>query len=287
MADDAPAAEGTIDVSGDGGCVKKILVAPSDPDDKPPSGVSVRVHYVGTLQSDGSKFDSSRDRGDPFSFKLGAGQVIKGWDQGVASMARGEKSILTCRSDYAYGEQGSPPKIPGGATLDFEVELLDWDEPEPDTTEQRLEAASKRKEEGNELFKASDFVGAAGKYEKAVQYFEYSFGLKDEEKSEVDAIKLPCLLNMAMCQLKTKDFSDAAVSCSKALDIDTHNVKALFRRGKARAEMGDYDIAKADLKEAIKYAPNNKDLRSEFARIKQAEAKALSEEKARAQRMFS
>jgi len=89
-------------------------------------GDEVEVHYVGTLESDGSKFDSSRDRSSPFKFKLGQGQVIKGWDKGVATMKLGEKSILTLRSDYAYGDAGSGAKIPGGATLKFEVELLSW-----------------------------------------------------------------------------------------------------------------------------------------------------------------
>jgi len=111
-----------IDVSGDGGILKKILVEGSGA--LPAKGEEAKVHYVGTLTDGGEKFDSSRDRDDYFKFKLGAGQVIKGWDQGVATMRFGEKCILRCREDYAYGKSGSPPKIPGGATLDFEVELF-------------------------------------------------------------------------------------------------------------------------------------------------------------------
>merc|ERR1711959_146126 len=95
-------------------------------EETPQAGDTVYVHYVGTLESDGSKFDSSRDRDSPFDFKLGQGQVIKGWDEGVATMKLGEKSMFTLRADYGYGESGSPPKIPGGATLKFEVELLRW-----------------------------------------------------------------------------------------------------------------------------------------------------------------
>lgn len=76
----------------------------------------VVVHYTGTLE-DGTKFDSSVDRGDPFEFTLGHSQVIKGWDIGVATMKKGEKVQLKLRQDYAYGESGSPPTIPPGATL--------------------------------------------------------------------------------------------------------------------------------------------------------------------------
>jgi FKBP-type peptidyl-prolyl cis-trans isomerase len=85
-------------------------------------GKSVQVHYTGWLV-DGTKFDSSVG-GSPFTFQLGAGEVIEGWDRGVAGMKVGGKRKLTLPPDLAYGSRGAPPEIPPGATLVFEVELL-------------------------------------------------------------------------------------------------------------------------------------------------------------------
>mmetsp|Transcript_26214 Transcript_26214/g.56873 ORF Transcript_26214/g.56873 Transcript_26214/m.56873 type:complete len:609 (-) Transcript_26214:472-2298(-) len=105
--------------------IEKELLVDSEDFEQPEKGDEVFVHYVGTLE-DGTKFDSSRDRGDLFSFPLGQGRVIKGWDVGVATMKKGEKCILRCKPDYAYGARGSPPTIPPNATLVFEVELFHW-----------------------------------------------------------------------------------------------------------------------------------------------------------------
>ncbi|CAN1767715.1 Peptidyl-prolyl cis-trans isomerase FKBP15-1 [Linum perenne] len=86
-------------------------------------GDRIKVHYRGML-TDGTVFDSSFERGDPFEFELGGGQVIKGWDQGLLGACVGEKRKLKIPSKLGYGAQGSPPKIPGGATLIFDTELI-------------------------------------------------------------------------------------------------------------------------------------------------------------------
>ena len=86
-------------------------------------GDTVEVHYVGTLEN-GKKFDSSRDRGETFSFSLGGGQVIAGWDEGLVGMKIGGIRELTIPPDLAYGAAGAPPTIPPNSTLIFEVELI-------------------------------------------------------------------------------------------------------------------------------------------------------------------
>lgn len=90
----------------------------------PAVGDQLEMHYTGTLASTGDKFDSSRDRGDPFKFQIGVGQVIKGWDEGVIKMSLGERAILRIPAEMGYGARGAGGSIPPNADLVFDVELL-------------------------------------------------------------------------------------------------------------------------------------------------------------------
>ncbi|KAH8032629.1 hypothetical protein HPB51_026082 [Rhipicephalus microplus] len=104
---------------GDGECLEAVGVPSCDANMAlaaagqtfPKTGQTVVVHYTGTL-ADGSKFDSSRDRGKPFKFRIGKGEVIRGWDEGVAQMSVGQRAKLICSPDYAYGAMGHPGIYP-------------------------------------------------------------------------------------------------------------------------------------------------------------------------------
>uniref|UniRef100_A0A670JWI7 peptidylprolyl isomerase n=1 Tax=Podarcis muralis TaxID=64176 RepID=A0A670JWI7_PODMU len=302
-------------------------------------GDKVTVHYSGWLL-DGTKFDSSRDRKDKFSFDFGKGEVIKAWDITVGTMKLGELCQITCKPEYAYGSAGSPPKIPPNATLIFEIELFEfkgkdltddedggiirrirkkgegyskpnegamveievegrhgdrlfdkrelrfevgegenYDLPPgvdkalqkmdkleesvvylkpsygfgsagkpkfqipPDAelqyeiklksfekakeswemnTNEKLEQGSIAKEKGTQYFKEGKYKRAASQYKKIVSWLEHETGLSDAEEAKAESLRLAAHLNLAMCHLKLKEYSQALENCNKVsstLDI--------------------------------------------------------------------
>ncbi|XP_052066110.1 peptidyl-prolyl cis-trans isomerase FKBP4-like isoform X3 [Mytilus californianus] len=366
-----------IDVSleQDGGILKQILHE-GEGEEKPLNGDTVSVHYVGCLD-DGTEFDSSRSRGERFTFELGKGAVIKAWDQGVATMKKGEIARFTCQPEYAYGETGSLPKIPANATLVFEVELFDWKgedvsedkdgsiirsvikkgekysnpndgatvkvkytasyngnvfEKERElefivgegdeqgiipgleqavkkmkqhekskfdikpsqaygakgntefnipgeatlvyevellsfekakeswefSTEEKLEQSEIAKNRGTHYFKKENYSKAKQFYKKVKKYLEYETDLQEENKEKRNSLMLATHLNIAMCEIKLGDFSEAREECNKALELDPKSVKAHFRRATAYFQVHDHESAKADYEKVLEYEPENK-----------------------------
>ena len=209
------------------------------------TGSTVTVHYTGTLFSNGDQFDSSRDRGDKFEFKIGQGQVIKGWDVGVASMKIGERCDLLIHSDYAYGNQGSPPKIPSKATLVFDVELfsVDASTAEMDTLE-RIQSVLALKEDGNVAFKSGDNLGAIKSYTKASESLAKADNLSSEQQAELSQLKIVIHSNLSAVYLKDKQFQKAVESSKRVLESDPLHSKAIYRLSKAKTALGLYEEAK-------------------------------------------
>lgn len=204
-----------IDVKGNGAILKQIITAaPEDAEVCPKSDATVTVHYTGKLL-DGTVFDSSVTRGQPFNFDIGNMAVIRGWDEGVCGMKVGEKALFTIASDYAYGSKGSG-SIPADATLQFEIELLDIVEKDheyPHTNEEKLAAAKVRQEAGNALFKSGKYKKAAAKYDKGTQLLEYFIEAAPEIEEERCVLRATLFGNWALCNLRLKEYADC---CSHA-----------------------------------------------------------------------
>ena len=116
----------TVEVPNTNGRVRKQTIREGTGPMPPPRMTHMKVHYTGTFADTGNEFDSSRARNRPFEFELGVGQVIKCWDVGMATMKKGERAILECPPEFAYGNRGMPPAIPPSSTLLFDVEVLDF-----------------------------------------------------------------------------------------------------------------------------------------------------------------
>uniref|UniRef100_A0A6B2LCP4 peptidylprolyl isomerase n=1 Tax=Arcella intermedia TaxID=1963864 RepID=A0A6B2LCP4_9EUKA len=238
------------------------------PNTIPVSASEVQLHYVGKL-SNGTVFDSSRDRNQPLKFMLDCDQVIKGWDMCVSTMNVGEVVRLVCPPEYGYNE-GCPPDIPANETITFEeMELIATKKP-IDTIEDRIEETNRIKTEGNDFFKKQKYEEAVKSYDKAMDLWKFVFP-NDTDKPKVQEAQLPVLLNMAACQLKLKDWKGAWLSCEKSLDIEPNNVKALFRRGQSYVGQNEFTKAKHDFVAAIKLDPKNRDLRTAYADLKKEE----------------
>ncbi|KAK2956191.1 putative Peptidyl-prolyl cis-trans isomerase FKBP62 [Blattamonas nauphoetae] len=277
--------DGSWDVvpSEPGKVIKRIIKEGTG--ESPKANCQVQVHYTGTL-TDGTKFDSSRDRNEPFEFKLGVGQVIKGWDVGVASMKVGEEADFTLAPDYAYGERGSPPTIPANAVLNFNVELISFHK-EPETPEEKIAFGTERKNDGNKHVKDQAWSKARSEYERGIACVQYLFCPNDDLKQQHAALILALQLNKALCCIKLNDFNGAFTAANEAVNLDGNNAKALYRRGMAQRVLGQYERAKADLTRAISLAPNDKSIRDELQKVNEVEKKKLERERKIAKNMFA
>ncbi|KAG6417218.1 hypothetical protein SASPL_119371 [Salvia splendens] len=263
-------------VTDDKKVVKKILKE-GEGYERPNEGAIVRLKLVGKLQ-DGAVFvkkGHGDNEDDLFEFKTDEDQVIEGLDRAVTTMKKGEVALLTIAPEYGFGATESKQElatVPPNSTLSYEIELVSFDKEKESwdmSTPEKIEAAGKKKEEGNTLFKAGKYARASKRYEKAAKFIEYDTSFTEEEKKQSKALKVSCKLNNAACKLKLKDYKEAEKLCTKVLELESTNVKALYRRAQAYMNMADLDLAEIDIKKALEIDPANRDVKLEYKVLKE------------------
>ncbi|TYJ14839.1 hypothetical protein E1A91_A10G145100v1 [Gossypium mustelinum] len=253
--------------------LKKILKE-GEGYERPDDGTIVQVKFIGKLE-DGKIFVKKGHDDELFEFKIDEEQVIDGLDQAVKTMKKGELALITIQPEYAFGSSESQQElavVPANSTVYYEVEMVSfvkekesWDM----NAQEKIEAAGKKKEEGNALFKAGKYERASKRYEKAFRFIEYDSSFSDEEKQQAKLLKVTCNLNNAACKLKLKDYKKAKKLCTEVLELDDRNVKALYRRAQAYMELVDFDLAEADIKKALEIDPDNRDVKVEYRVLKE------------------
>ncbi|CAN6688486.1 unnamed protein product [Malus baccata var. baccata] len=263
------------EVTDDKKVIKKILKE-GEGYERPNEGAVVKLKLTGKLQ-DGKEFlkKGHVEEDDLFEFKTDEDQVIDGLDRAVRTMKKGEVALLTIAPEYAFGSvefQQELAVVPPNSTVNYEVELVSFEKDKESwdmNTEEKIEAAGKKKEEGNALFKAGKYARASKRYEKAVKYIDYDTSFGEEEKKQAKVLKVACNLNDAACKLKLKDYKQAEKLCTKVLELEGRNVKALYRRAQAYIQLADLDLAELDIKKALEIDPNNRDVKLEYKTLKE------------------
>ncbi|XP_019175212.1 PREDICTED: peptidyl-prolyl cis-trans isomerase FKBP65-like isoform X2 [Ipomoea nil] len=234
----------------------------------------VKVKLMGKLQ-DGTVFVKKGYDEEPFEFTIDEEQVIDGLDKAIKTMKKGEIAVVTIQPEYAFGSSESPQElavVPGNSTVYYEVEMVSFIKDKETwemNTQEKIEAAQAKKEQGNVFFKAGKYEKASKRYEKAVNFIEYDSSFSDEEKQAVTVLKVSCNLNNAACKLKLKDYKEAVKLCTKVLEIDSRSVKALYRRAQAYIQLADLDLAELDIKKALEIDPDNRAVKVEYRMLKE------------------
>ncbi|NP_001131717.1 Peptidyl-prolyl cis-trans isomerase FKBP42 [Zea mays] len=252
---------------------------------KPLKFATCFVHYRAWVQGSSHKFEDTWQEQHPIELVLGKEKKqMSGLGIGVGSMKSGERALLHVGWELGYGKEGSFsfPNVPPMADLVYEVELIGFDDVKEGksrsdmTVEERIAAADRRKIEGNAYFKEKKLEEAMQQYEMAIAYMgdDFMFQLFGKYRDMALAVKNPCHLNMAACLIKLKRFDEAIAQCSIVLTEDESNVKALFRRGKAKSELGQTESAREDFLKAKKYSPEDKEIIREL-RLLAEQDKAL------------
>jgi len=271
--------EEDISPAKDGGIQKKLLIEGDSAGwETPREEAKITVKISGRVL-DGEEFEPEHQ----VEFVIGDEQVGEGVEAAISSLKKGQKARFTLKPQYAFGAQGDAArKIPPNATVVYEIELIDfvkekesWDM----TPEEKMAAAQKRKDDGNELFKVSKFKRAVKKYKKALTFLDAEYGMTDEQKTKAKELKLPLYLNLAACKLSTKEYKEVLEDCKKALELDPNNQKGLLRQAKANLELDEWDEAQKAISRCLELDPSNADAKREKARLNKKIADQAAKDK--------
>ncbi|KAK9673862.1 hypothetical protein RND81_12G194500 [Saponaria officinalis] len=283
------------DVLGDGRLIKRrIRDGRGDfPMDCPLQDSRLRVHYKAMLLDEKKSvfYDTRVDNdGQPLEFSSGEGLVPEGFEMCVRLMLPGEIALVTCPPDYAYDKFPRPADVPAGAFVEWEIELLGFDMMKDWTGldfRNIMGEAENIRCTGNRLFKEGKYELAKAKYEKVLRDFNHVNPQDDEEGKEFLSTRNMLQLNVAACYLKMGDCRKSIEICDKVLDANPVHAKALYRRGMAYMEAGDFDEAKSDFNMIMKVDKSSEaDAKVALQKLKQRELEAARKAKKQFKGLF-
>ena len=233
-------------ITEDGGVKKKIIKEGSGA--QAAEGNEVKVNYIGR---NGDKiFDQTKDN-KPYSFKIGAHSVIKGWEVGVKTMKIGEKAEFIFSPDYAYGKQKVNDLIPENSTLNFEIELLEIVGAKKEISdmeyEEKVAEGKKLKEEGIEKFKQGDYAAAREKWDEACKYLDHFINKHADYEKEGCDLYQSVLSNLCNCCNKQKEYYAVIIYANKGIKVNDQLPKLFYFRAIANAQTAEFEKAEKDV----------------------------------------
>ncbi|KAH6828767.1 hypothetical protein C2S53_020224 [Perilla frutescens var. hirtella] len=239
-----------IDVNGDNTILKKITKK-GEAFDRPNEGSVARVVYLLKKLEDGAVVERRGSEEEPFEYVCGEEEIHEGLDRAVMTMRKGEEAVV---------------RITSAASLNYQIKLVDFTKEKPFwkmDAQERIAMCKSKKNEGNTHFKNEKFQLASNNH---------------QEKLEANSLRLSCYLNTAACKLKLGDYKDASRICTKVLELDSYNVKALFRRSQAYIRTCDLEKAEADINRALSIDPHNKEVKMKYKELKEKQREYVKHE---------
>ncbi|XP_020789713.1 peptidyl-prolyl cis-trans isomerase FKBP5 [Boleophthalmus pectinirostris] len=248
----------------DGGIMRRIKVK-GDGFLSPNDGATVHVHLEG--RCDGQLFDC-RD----VTFSVGEGEdkgIPLGVDRAMDKMQKSERCVLHLQPKYGFGSEGQPEfKIGPDKELEYDVTLKDFQRAKESwemDLKEKLDLAPGVKHKGNQYFKGGHYHQAVVQYQRIISWLEMECGSGIEQHKKIKEFLVMAHLNLAMCFLKVKEFSQVIENCNKVIEIDETNEKAWYRRGEARLLRNEFSLAMADFQRVLQVSPQNRAARSQIS----------------------